>query len=208
MTASARRCAPDGGLDAQPRKAKAANKTTNAPTVMPGQAKETTPMTIASRPRHSRAEEMDGNIERPPQVSSFTLVALRNRLRRRREEGDEVGGDEDSADDGRGELLRAVAVTHVCDDGTTQQEQQPDAGEGADQRLDRAEEQADRPGHLEQADAAIGRGGEADLGGSLPHRFQGQDLGGAQADENQREQHRENGGRDTHDITSSRDWMA
>ena len=88
---------------------------------------------------------------------------------------------------------RAVALAHVCDDGTTQQEQQPDAGEGADQRCDRAEEQANRAGDLEQADAAIRRGGEADLGSSLPHRLQGQDFGAAQADEDQGEQHREDG---------------
>src|SRR5689334_8778607 len=36
---------------------------------------------------------------------------------RRREKGDEVGDDEESADHGRGELARAVAVTQVCDDG-------------------------------------------------------------------------------------------
>src|SRR3954447_6611523 len=40
-------------------KAKTANRTTNAPTVMPGQATATMPMTIASSPRHRRDAERD-----------------------------------------------------------------------------------------------------------------------------------------------------
>ncbi|MGH8839654.1 MAG: hypothetical protein ACRDVO_10410, partial [Jiangellaceae bacterium] len=73
------------------------------------------------------AEEMDGNIERLPQVKGLPTLGCAAQLGsgRRREKGDKVGGDEDSADDGRGELLRAVALADVCDDGTTQQEQQP-----------------------------------------------------------------------------------
>ena len=59
-----------------------------------------------------------------------------------------------------------------------------------------AEEQADRAGDLEHADAAIHAVVEKPTSGSLPHRLHGHDFGAAQADENQGEQHREDGGRD------------
>jgi hypothetical protein len=51
---------------AAPMNAYTANRITNAPTVIPGQATETSPMTMASRPRHSSADDMDENIEQSP----------------------------------------------------------------------------------------------------------------------------------------------